>query len=404
VLSAGALLIYVGCINKNRDGRRRRVIENIPMCRLFLVNNELSKPKYIGNLKTKEPAIWKRIYPPDSLLGWRLAKYVSATHYNTWNYETTKQGFVSIGDANVFYDKNKSSDVYRVIVLGGSTVFGQGAYTPSENIVAQIDRFFKEYNQKRKIETINAGVGGYASNQEFMYLISELVHYKPDLVIIYDGWNDMSYNNLLLQEHGGDLNTLKSSAHYNLDERLIESYSMWGPAFQFIKQLPSAIINDLGEKSAFVYIVSRVTRRMYLKLKDFVSTDATDKVNAVNYYNPKSVTMYKDNLEMMIFLSELYNFKIGIFLQPLKGTDTKTYPVSEISDISVRRSFYSDARNMFNELSDRHSDKDNVCIKDVSLAFHGMEEQVYADSGHLLLRGNKIVARQIVSAMSECGI
>ena len=40
---------------------------------------------------------------------------------------------------------------------------------------------------------INAGVGGYRSRQQLLYYITELYLYNPDLVIFYDGWNDLQF-------------------------------------------------------------------------------------------------------------------------------------------------------------------------------------------------------------------
>jgi hypothetical protein len=45
----------------------------------------------------------------------------------------------------------------------------------------------------QRIEFINAGVAGYNSVQEYLYFASDLLRFKPDLVVAYDGWNDIFF-------------------------------------------------------------------------------------------------------------------------------------------------------------------------------------------------------------------
>ena len=43
----------------------------------------------------------------------------------------------------------------------------------------------------KKIEVINAGMNGGNSNTELNLIIEKLLWHKPDLIIIYDGLNDL---------------------------------------------------------------------------------------------------------------------------------------------------------------------------------------------------------------------
>ena len=38
---------------------------------------------------------------------------------------------------------------------------------------------------------LNAGVVGFLSGQELTYLVTQLIDYRPAIVIAYDGWNDL---------------------------------------------------------------------------------------------------------------------------------------------------------------------------------------------------------------------
>lgn len=78
----------------------------------------------------------------------------------------------------------------RIIVLGGSTVFGTGLRRDEESFVAQLEQILGN------TEVINAGVDGYHSSQELIYVLTELIDLKPDLIIALDGWNDFFYRNV----------------------------------------------------------------------------------------------------------------------------------------------------------------------------------------------------------------
>lgn len=73
----------------------------------------------------------------------------------------------------------------RIILIGGSSAFGQGLKNDEETCACQLEKILN-------VEVINAGVIGYCSGQELTYLFTELVDLKPDLVIALNGWNDYS--------------------------------------------------------------------------------------------------------------------------------------------------------------------------------------------------------------------
>jgi hypothetical protein len=119
----------------------------------------------------------------------------------------------------------KAVDAYRVIVLGGSTVMGEGAPRPSQNIVGMLRKGVRARGltgpNGKRVEFINAGVDGYNSAQEYLYLVSDLSRFKPDLVVAYDGWNDSRV----------DLNNQLSPFRTVPNARLILSTSITGSAY-----------------------------------------------------------------------------------------------------------------------------------------------------------------------------
>lgn len=85
------------------------------------------------------------------------------------------------------YGEDRESD-YKIAVLGGSTT--DGAMYPFKSW----PQFLYEELGQRKITIYNGGVRGYTSGQEIMKLIRDILPLKPDMVIVYDGVNEINTN------------------------------------------------------------------------------------------------------------------------------------------------------------------------------------------------------------------
>ena len=89
----------------------------------------------------------------------------------------------------------KPDDAYRIFMLGGSTMFGHGATSDQTTIPGYVQKNFNENFSELQIEVINSGIQGADSFDELELIGSKLLDYSPNLVIIYDGWNDLRERN-----------------------------------------------------------------------------------------------------------------------------------------------------------------------------------------------------------------
>ena len=89
----------------------------------------------------------------------------------------------------------KPSDTYRIFMVGGSTMFGAGATSDETTIPGYLQQLLNEKDFGFDIEVINSGIQGADSNTESNLIEQKLVRFSPDLIIIYDGWNDLRANN-----------------------------------------------------------------------------------------------------------------------------------------------------------------------------------------------------------------
>ena len=101
----------------------------------------------------------------------------------------------SLGFRGDEFSSEKPDDVYRIFMLGGSTMFGHGATSDQTTIPGYVQQFFQNHEDKFRIEIINGGIQGADSYAELKLTETKLLSYSPDMVIVYDGWNDLREEN-----------------------------------------------------------------------------------------------------------------------------------------------------------------------------------------------------------------
>ena len=100
------------------------------------------------------------------------------------NVEYNNKGFRGENFSN-----EKVSNVYRIFMVGGSTMIG--STTNDTTIPSILQRMFDSSELEFEVEVINSGFSGGNTISELALIKSELVSYNPNLIIMYDGWNDL---------------------------------------------------------------------------------------------------------------------------------------------------------------------------------------------------------------------
>ena len=85
---------------------------------------------------------------------------------------------------------DKPEGVYRIATLGGSTTYNVAVKDYRQSYPHQLQGYLRD-NGFAEVEVFNAGVGGYTSHQNLMNLQFRVLPLQPDLVIIYQGYNDV---------------------------------------------------------------------------------------------------------------------------------------------------------------------------------------------------------------------
>ena len=83
-----------------------------------------------------------------------------------------------------------SSSSRKILLLGGSSALGFGVDRASETIAAKVEMMLNETHPPEETYVLNFGqIGGY-SGDTIRKLVSYLVHFEPDVILWYAGYND----------------------------------------------------------------------------------------------------------------------------------------------------------------------------------------------------------------------
>jgi len=349
----------------------------------------VSGKKFLGVLDWYNEGAWAQFTIADDLLGWRLAPDVSVFESPgrsaKYLYITDHNGFiVDVDDPPITLQK--SVGTHRVIVLGASTVVGLGAPRPSQNIVGMLRKGVQERGltgpDGTRVELIDAGVSGYNSAQEYLYLVSDLLRFKPDLVVVYDGGIDSAYH------FKNSFSPFRTSTHDELQSRIRKSYSIAGSASLFADNL------ELGKLGMI-----ELPRRLFDKLRSKPSIAPSMSISL----DPPNVKFYDINRRAFLALAD-DQLSVALFLQPLFGVDGRTLSPEEKASLGNRLLFYERARQVIADLKANDEDSRHHCIADLSHALKGLSEPVYVDDEHLLPKGNEVVAVHILDQLILCGL
>jgi hypothetical protein len=126
----------------------------------------------------------------DPLLGWRKIPNFRGTHVQ--KEYTIIERFNSKGLRGPEYPYRKPDGEYRILILGDS--FAEGYTVEFQDLFSELLKRQLNAELERRVEVINAGTGGYSTDQELLFFRTEGRKYEPDLVIVLYCDNDAPMN------------------------------------------------------------------------------------------------------------------------------------------------------------------------------------------------------------------
>jgi lysophospholipase L1-like esterase len=224
-----------------------------------------------------------------------------------------------------------------------------------------------------KIEYLNAGIEGYNSDFALARIKEELLRYKPQIVTIYIGWNDLMKQSPEAQAESGQ---------------------------------PSVVAKVLNES----YLVKAYTKLIFVSLRPLlfqpkVASDELDR-HAYDQYVPKR---YESNLRMMI--SELRGRGVRVILFTLPTVLEPGLTAAELKKRNVFFPYYAGSFSVdrllslhaaYNRTIRRVGADEQVPVVDLDEEFNKLERRpLFWDTMHPSERGNAVIARIVANAIAS---
>jgi len=190
----------------------------------------------------------------------------------------------------------KPTDEYRVMMLGGSTVFNGAPRAVSIAGALEANLHAAGYGQVR---VYNWGVFSVVSGQELAAILFRAVDYAPDMILVYSGSNDLTEPFIFDPRPGYPFDFMAIEG----GQRLISGdYSLYDLYAVLLR--PSS----LGYTLFQFEIEEQITRRSQL---------ATQAAAGREDWRAQIVAQYAANLEKMCRLSTAFDFQFVAVLQPM---------------------------------------------------------------------------------------
>jgi hypothetical protein len=285
------------------------------------------------------------------------------TQENIPNQHNEYVNINSFGFRGVEISKEKPENVYRIIMLGGSTLFGYGASSDETTIPGFLQKKFETTDSDFKVEVINAGSSGAYSKTETLYVKHKLLDFDPDLIIVYDGWND---SRIPYTSHIGER---------GLAGQLYDSVNHLQSIFPYYKT--PIVIREIG--------------------RDLISAEEDTIATRIDANLDKKVILWKERWNESCLLAQKNDIKTLITIQPMLGTGDRIVTKSEKSTSGLlQNDFMQLPLYQLQKFVDVLPELTNCTnTADLSHVFDGHNEPIFLDLGHVGEQGSMLISEKI---------
>lgn len=305
--------------------------------------------QYLEDFVLAEPFAMHLLFVRKNALDINLGNtYIGASKYSGLNMperniQCEYPGFCIYGDCK--------GDNYKIVTLGGSTTDGN-----LFNFKSWSEILFEKIG-KRNVSVWNGGVAGYTSGHELLKLIRDVLSMKPDMVIVFDGYNDTCQG------------------------KPVHPYS-----FTYVKEIFDYGADRMGDEY--------VRQQIGGQLCEGVVTEKTRFEN------------WLSNIELMHDIVVSRNIQFYSFLQPMLMSKPRNKRENEIYMSS--RQFYEEElyrmESFRSEIKKLGIKENHEYIYDLSALFDNQSD-VYMDICHVRERGNEIIAEAIYTVIkNDCSL
>ena len=262
----------------------------------------------------------------------------------------------------------KPDDVYRVFFIGGSTTFSQLTSSDAKTIPGILEAKFHE-NGIKEVEIVNAGINNANSRSETYLVKNVILDFNPDMLIVYDGWNEGEHD--------------------------------WGWDDEVEDQSTLANLKNSFEISFNSFYITKI--KPYYKTPEYIQGGMNKNVSDTRNWildsdlNEKKASIWQKRWQDICSIEDEKNFKTIITLQPILGTGNKSLTPLEQERLEDKFARQNIILELFDKLAISLTELEKTCEKTIDLrdVFDHADKPVFHDRGHVSDYGNEIVAERI---------
>lgn len=287
-------------------------------------------------------------------------------------YNVAGIGINQYGFRGEDFPKRKKTGVQRIICLGDSCTFGvAGDESPYP---FQLQQCLNDMDSQETHQTINAGVEGHSSINALLRL-PWLLTFKPDILIVNIGWNDLWISN--------------PKQYPNLC-RKTQSYWRYGDGHHSSSTLVNSFTDALGLNSA-------PPATSALDLDVFAPTNFE--------FNMRQIIRIGKKNEVLVVLTTLPTLIPTDAEQSSLGMLEKLHYPTFFShgDLDSLKQLH----NTYNTSIRKMAAEEDVHLIDLNAVFDPHDEQrdrYFSDTRHPNLEGNLIIARALAEGLRGRGL
>ena len=344
----------------------------------------------------------------DRWTGWR-----NAPDYTRIDIHHDHEGFRRDSDVSL----EKPPNTVRIFFIGGSAAYGcEGLFRSldpdwrriynSETIDAWLEKRLQREHPERHWEVINAAVNEFRMHQSLFLIYEKLLLYKPDLIIFFDGHNDMSgimgatgsvYDAFAQTPHEAEFDALTypktvSSLFYGIATWLRNNSVLFAGIQRHIQER-----NQFGPPPDSGPVPTPVAPG---DLTAELRQRAERNLTHAGYYAQMAerIASALDHEK----IPAVFALQPEIILSPKPLTPVETKFAAHMREVSGRYGTY-----MYEQLRPRIAQdmadsarRNGFTFVDTADAFRDVREKTFTDYCHLTPRGNELMADKLYDAMT----
>ena len=269
---------------------------------------------------------------------------------------------------------DKQPQERRIFVLGGSAAIGWGASSDETTFALQLEQRLHAAGSLTSY-VFNAGCDGYNSNQEWVLMATLIMDLNPDLIILFNGYNDMYYSM-----------APQWTPQYNIYSAQVLNQISFHPFY-----LHSALLRFIESKTR----LNRIRR---------------SHIGMTGELRPEFLDVYLKNLEKIGWAARRSRAAVLVVLQPhflvskKNLTDSEKQILKTGHDYKMYKNYatlvetlYSMAQTKLAQLAP----KSYWSFVDANRWFEKSDEHLFLDEVHLTDRGHSIVAQNLAEILTE---